>query len=68
MLGRIRMLTQRGLDGHMVVLNFVLNRLALLQARQRPTWLYAGRSNPRRLHSDKHDKGGVALIIKDRSS
>lgn len=65
MLGRSKSFTRLGLHGHMVALNFVQNRLALLQARQQPAWRYAGSRDPIRLHQGRLSEDSMAKIIKD---
>lgn len=49
-LQRIKYFTEKGLDGRMVVLSFAQLRVAPLQARQQPFWLFKGVQDTGRLH------------------
>lgn len=49
-MARIKWLHDAGLTTHMVIVDFLRQCLALLQARARPAWFYCGDNNDTRLH------------------
>jgi hypothetical protein len=70
-LGRIQILAEGGLTSIMVVHGYVSKRIAPLQERTRPAWLYIGVNDITRLEHDDGSvlgKEGLALVMGKLSS
>ena len=60
----MKMLRDAGLTGQMVARDFVLRRIAPLQAHSRLMWMYSGPQDRMRLHPEPLTKKQVAASMK----